>query len=87
MSSESVQDNTLIYQGFMVKTIPVPTPTGFIEKLYICIAQDEPIIKTLQEMTELEELYETEIKVSPQDLYPHLKSIQNKVDAGDFSLI
>lgn len=87
LMSESAQDNTQIYQGFIVKTISMPTPTGIIEKPYICFTQDEPMVKTLQTMTELEELYESEIKISPLDLYPHLKTIQNKVDAGDFSLI
>jgi len=87
MSSESTQDNTQVYHGFLVKTIPVPTPAGFIEKQFICFTQDEPMIKTLQEITELEAFYETEIQITPQDLYPHLKTIQNKVDAGDFSMI
>lgn len=88
MSTEIEQTaNTQIFPGFIVKTIPVPTPTGFVEKPFICFTQDEPMVKTLQEMTELDEFYETEIQISPHVLYPYLKEIQSKVDSGDFSLI
>ncbi len=92
-NTEINQDNTQIYQGFIVKDVCIPTPTGMIERPYIFIKKDEtdPIISsminTLQDITELEELYDSEIQISPQDLYPHLKTIQNKVDAGDFTLI
>jgi hypothetical protein len=88
MSNNNVQqDNTTVYQGFMVKEVQVPTPLGSISRTYICISQDEPMVKVLQDMTEIEELYNEEIMIQPQDLYPHLKSIQDKVNSGDFSLI
>ena len=88
MSNNNVQqDNTTVYQGFIVKEVQVPTPLGSISRTYICISQDEPMVKVLQDMTEIEELYNEEIMIQPQDLYPHLKSIQDKVNSGDFSLI
>ena len=100
MSTEAtIQDNTttstnthvctdpLIFEGFMVKHLHVPTPMGLVEKPVICFETNDPIIKSLQNITDMEELYESEVQISPNDLYPHIKSIQDKVNAGDYNLI
>ncbi len=77
-----------IYGNFIVKPMPVETKSGIEFKPYICFSQDEPMAKVLQELiSEIEELYDEEVQISPQVLYPYLKSIQDKVNAGDFSLI
>ncbi len=100
MSTEATsQDNTttstnthvcsepIIFEGFMVKYLHVPTPTGLVEKPVICFEPNEQIVKSLQDITDMEELYESEVQISPNDLYPHIKSIQDKVNAGDYSMI
>ena len=86
-TNSHVCQETLIYEGFMVKHIHVPTPTGLVEKPVICFEANDPIIKSLQDISDMEELYESEVQVSPTDLYPHIKSIQDKVNAGDYNLI
>ncbi len=94
MSSVEISQNNehtcpepICFEGFMVKYIHVPTPTGLVEKPVICFEPNDPIIKSLQDIADMEELYESEVQISPNDLYPHLKSIQDKVNAGDFNLI
>lgn len=82
-----VCQDTIIYDGFMVKHIHVSTPTGLVEKPVICFEPNDPIIKSLQDISNMEELYESEVQISPNDLYPHIKSIQDKVSAGDYNLI
>ena len=92
---ENIQDNIsthtciepLIFESFIVKYLHVPTPTGLVEKPFICFEKNDPIIKSLQEITDMEILYEAEVQLSPTDLYPYLKSIQDKVNAGDYNLI
>lgn len=90
---ENSHDNThtctepLFFEGFVIKHMHFSTPTGFVEKPVICFEANDPIIKSLQEITDMEELYESEVQISPNDLYPHLKSIQDKVNAGDYTLI
>jgi len=77
----------MCFEGFIVKHIHVPTPMGLEEKPVICFEANDPMIKSLQDICDMEELYESEVQVSPTDLYPHIKSIQDKVNAGDYNLI
>ncbi len=91
--SEQSQNTTIqnesneIYQGFMIKKIHVPTENGLVEQTIICFDKEDLIINSLQDITSLDVFYEDEVYVRPQNLYPYLKAIQQKVDAGDYYLI
>ncbi len=87
MSSESNQDNnTQVYQGFTVVTTNVHTETGITTQTQICINQNEQMVKNLQALADLDDFYDSVICISPQLLYPYLKTMQNQVEAGDYSL-
>ena len=50
---------------------------------------DESIIKTLGDLLDSDdEIYNDPVRLSPEDLYPHMKTIQSKIEVGgDYSLI
>lgn len=84
---ENIKD-TQVHQGFITKKVEIPTPLGgTVERTYIKIDKDEPFVKILQNLTDMEELYNSEIQINAQELYPYIKSIQQKVDSGEFCLI
>lgn len=80
------------FSNFLVESEEIPNPFGgSIKRTQLVFKRllDEQIIKTLGDLLDSDdEIYNDPIKISPDDLYPHLRTIQNKVEqGGDFSLI
>lgn len=80
------------YSNFLVETQEIPSPFGgSIKRTNLVFKRllDEQIIKTLGDILDSDdEIYNDPVKIAPDDLYPHLRTIQSKIEhSGDFSLI
>lgn len=83
---------TTQFSNFFVETQEVPNPFGgSIKRTQLIFKRllDEQIIKTIGDLLDSDdEVYNDPVKISPDDLYPHLRTIQSKIEhSGDFSLI
>ena len=83
---------TTQFSNFLVETQEIPNPLcGSIKRTQLIFKRllDEQIIKTLGDLLDSDdEIYNDPVKISPDDLYPHLRTIQSKIEnSGDFSLI
>lgn len=80
------------FPNFLVESQEIPNPFGESIKTTQLIFKrilDEKIIKTLGDLLDSDDrIYNDPVKISPDDLYPHLETIQSKIEkSGDFSLI
>ena len=80
------------YSNFMVETAEVPNMIGESVKRTQLIFKsilDEQIIKTLRDLLDSDDsTYLDPVKLNPDTLYPHLKTIESKIENGqDYSLI
>lgn len=80
------------YSNFLVETQDIPNSFGgSIKRTQLVFKRllDEQIIKTLGDLLDSDdEIYNDPVKISPDELYPHLRTIQSKIEhSGDFSLI
>lgn len=80
------------FSNFIVESKEIPNPFGgSIKRTELIFKRmlDEQIIKTLGDLLDSDdEIYNDPVRISPDELYPHLRTIQNKVEQGnDFSLI
>ena len=83
---------TTQYSNFMVETHEIPNILGnSIKNIQLVFKRqlDEQIIKTIGDLLDSDdEIYKDPVKISPDTLYPYLKSIQSKIElSNDFSLI
>jgi hypothetical protein len=83
---------TTQFSNFFVETQEIPNAFGgSIKRTQLVFKRllDEQIIKTLGDLLDSDdEIYNDPVKISPDDLYPHLRTIQSKIEhSGDFSLI
>lgn len=83
---------TTQFTNFLVESEQIPTPFGgSIKRTQLVFKRllDEQIIKTLGDLLDSDdEIYNDPVKISPDDLYPHLRTIQSKIEnSGDYSLI
>jgi hypothetical protein len=90
--SDSNTNNIQEYSNFLVETQEIPNPFGAsIRRTQLVFNRilDEKIIKTLGDLLDSDdEIYNDPVKLSPDDLYPHLRTIQSKIEqGGDYSLI
>ncbi len=86
-----MSDNTIQNFGnFQVETSMVNTLMGPKTDIKLVFQRmvDPDIIKTLTDLLETEEVYNDPVKISPEELYPYIKDIQNKIEtAGEYNLI
>lgn len=80
------------FSNFLVETQEIQSPLGnSIKKTTLIFKRllDEQIIKTLGDLLDSDdEIYNDPVKICPDDLYPHLRTIQSKIEhSGDYSLI
>lgn len=80
------------FSNFLVESQEIPNPFGgSIKRTQLVFKRllDEQIIKTLGNLLDSDdEIYNDPVKISPDDLYPHLRTIQSKIEhSGDYSLI
>ena len=79
------------YSNFEVETKEVNTMMGGLQTVTTLIFRrhvDEEIIKTLTDLLDTDEVYNDPVKLSPMELYPHLKDIQSKIEnSGQYNLI
>ncbi len=80
------------FSNFEVETSEVNTPLGGPQTVTILKFMrnmgDPEIIKTLVDLLDTDEVYNDPIKLSPMELYPHLKAIQSKIEhSGQYNLI
>ena len=80
------------FSNFIVESQEIPNPFGgSIQRTHLIFKRilDEQIIKTLTDLLDSDdEIYNDPVKITPDDLYPHLKTIQSKIEhGGDYSLI
>lgn len=80
------------FSNFLVETQEIPTPFGdSIKRTQLIFKRllDEQIIKTIGDLLDSDdEIYNDPVKIYPDDLYPHLRTIQSKIEqGGDYSLI
>jgi hypothetical protein len=83
---------TTQFSNFFVETQEIPSPFGgSIKRTQLVFKRilDEQIIKTIGDLLDSDdEIYNDPVKILPDDLYPHLRTIQSKIEhSGDFSLI
>lgn len=84
--------NTEQFSNFLVETQEIPNPFGeSIKRTQLVFKRllDEKIIETLGDLLDSDdEIYNDPVKISPDELYPHLRTIQSKIETGgDYSLI
>jgi hypothetical protein len=84
--------NTEQFSNFLVETQEIPSPFGeSIKRTQLVFKRllDEKIINTIGDLLDSDdEIYNDPVKISPDELYPHLRTIQSKIEAGgDYSLI
>lgn len=84
--------NSTQFSNFSVETQEIPNPFGeSIKRTQLVFKRllDENIINTIGDLLDSDdEIYNDPVKISPDELYPHLKSIQSKIETGgDYSLI
>lgn len=80
------------FSNFIVETQEIPNPFGeSIKRTNIVFKRilDEQIINTIGDLLDSDdEIYNDPVKITPDDLYPHLRTIQSKIEqGGDYSLI
>ncbi len=79
------------YSNFEVEIKEVNTMMGGLQTVTTLIFRrnvDEEIIKTLTDLLDTDEVYNDPVKLSPMELYPHLKDIQSKIEnSGQYNLI
>lgn len=80
------------YSNFIVESQEIPNGFGgSIKRTQLIFKRllDEQIIKTLGDLLDSDdEIYNDPVKISPDELYPHLRTIQSKIEhSGDYSLI
>lgn len=80
------------FSNFFVETQEIPTPFGeSIKRTNLVFKRllDEQIINTIGNLLDSDdEIYNDPVKISPDVLYPHLRTIQSKIEhGGDYSLI
>ena len=83
---------TTQFSNFFVESEELPNGYGgSIKRTQLVFKRllDEQIIKTIGDLLDSDdEIYNDPVKISPDDLYPHLRTIQSKIEhSGDFSLI
>lgn len=79
-----------IYSNFEIHTKEVSTPNGISvhKDLVFKRELDSDIIKILTELLDNDEVYNNPVTICATELYPHLKTIQSKIeDGGLFNLI
>ena len=84
--------NTEQFSNFIVETQSMPNPFGeSIQRTQLIFQRllDENIIKIIGDLLDSDdEIYNDPVKISPDDLYPHLRTIQSKIETGgEYSLI
>lgn len=80
------------FSNFLVETQEIASPFGeSIKRTQLIFKRilDEQIIKTIGDLLDSDdEIYNDPVKITPDDLYPHLRTIQSKIEqGGDYSLI
>ncbi len=80
------------YSNFFVETQEIPNLLGeSIKRTQLVFKRllDEKIITTIGDLLDSDdEIYNDVVKINPDDLYPHLRTIQSKIESsGDYSLI
>ena len=83
--------NIIQHSNFEVEQVEQQTLMGSVTKHYLVFRRnlDETIINYLKTILDDEdELYNDPVKITPDDLYPHIKTIQNRIETSeDFSLL
>lgn len=80
------------FSNFIVETQEIPNPFGeSIKRTNLVFKRllDEKIINTIGDLLDSDdEIYNDPVKITPDDLYPHLRTIQTKIETGgDYSLV
>ena len=80
------------FHNFVVETNELQNQFGeSIKRIQLVFKRslDEKIIKTIGDLLDSDdEIYNDPVKISPDELYPHLRTIQTKVEQGcDYSLL
>lgn len=80
------------FSNFIVETEEIASPLGnSIKRTQLVFKRvlDEQIIKTLGDILDSDDnIYNDPVKISPEQLYPHIRTIQNKIEqSDDFTLI
>lgn len=80
------------FSNFIVETQEIQSPLGeSIKRTNLVFKRllDEKIINTIGDLLDTDdEIYNDPVKIAPDDLYPHLRTIQSKIETGgDYSLI
>jgi len=80
------------FTNFIVETQETQSPFGeSIKRTSLVFKRllDEKIINTIGDLLDSDdEIYNDPVKITPDDLYPHLRTIQSKIETGgDYSLI
>lgn len=80
------------FSNFIVETQETQSPLGeSIKRTSLVFKRllDEKIINTIGDLLDSDdEIYNDPVKITPDDLYPHLRTIQSKIETGgDYSLI
>lgn len=80
------------FSNFLVETQEIPSPFGeSVKRTQLVFKRllDEQIIKTIGDLLDSDdEIYNDPVKITPDELYPHLRTIQSKIEhGGDYSLI
>lgn len=91
MSNMSNTANIEQFSNFIVETQSIPNPFGeSIQRTQLIFQRllDENIIKIIGDLLDSDdEIYNDPVKISPDDLYPHLRTIQSKIETGgEYSL-
>lgn len=79
------------FSNFEVETKEVNSLMGGPQTVITLIFRrnlDVDLIKTLTDLLDTDEVYNDPVKLSPMELYPHLKDIQSKIEhSGQYNLI
>lgn len=84
-------DQNKLYSNFELEIKEVNTLMGGPQTIHTLIFRrevDPDIIKTLTDLLDTDEVYNEPVRLSPMDLYPHLKEIQSKIEhSAQYNLI
>ncbi len=82
---------TVQFSNFEVETKEVNSLIGGAQTVITLIFRrnlDGELIKTLTDLLDTDEVYNDPVKLTPMELYPHLKDIQSKIEhSGQYNLI